>query len=101
MSTPIDTTKTTGRHPVNVTHLVMGLVFLGIAGSWALRQLGVISAEGGRWVLPVILILAGAAGLAAAVAKGLSRNRQATGDTMENTTDEPFGDSDEDPFQTD
>ena len=76
MSTPTDTTKNTSpRHPVNVTHLVMGLVFLGIAGSWALRELGVISADGGPWVLPVILILAGAAGLVAAVAKGLSRGR--------------------------
>jgi hypothetical protein len=93
MSTPIHTTKATGRHPVNVTHLVMGLVFLGIAGSWALRQLGVISADGGRWVLPVILILAGGAGLVAAVAKGLSRNRTAA--------EEPYDESDEDPFQTD
>jgi cytochrome c oxidase subunit IV len=93
MSTPINTTKNTGRHPVNVTHLVMGLVFLGIAGSWALRQLDVISAEGGRWVLPVILILAGAAGLVAAVAKGLSRSRK--------TAEEPYAESDEDPFHTD
>jgi hypothetical protein len=93
MSTPIDTTKNTGRHPVNVTHLVMGLVFLGIAGSWALRQLDIISAEGGRWVLPVILILAGGAGLVAAVAKGLSRGRN-------EPVDQPV-ESDEDPFQTD
>ena len=93
MSTPTGTTKAPGRHPVNVTHLVMGLVFLGIAGSWALRQLGVISADGGRWVLPVILILAGGAGLVAAVTKGLSRNRKAT--------EEPYDESDEDPFHTD
>jgi hypothetical protein len=93
MSTPTDTTKASGRHAVNVTHLVMGLVFLGIAGSWALRQLGVISADGGRWMLPVILILAGGAGLVAAVAKGLSRNRK--------PTEEPYDESDEDPFQTD
>lgn len=98
MSMHTDTTKSTnGRHPVNVTHLVMGLVFLGIAGSWALRQLGVIGAEGGRWVLPVILVLAGAAGLVAAVARGLSRSRQ--------TAEEPYADSPddhpEDPFHTD
>jgi cytochrome c oxidase subunit IV len=94
MSTSTDTTNgTSPRHPVSVTHLVMGLVFLGIAGSWALRQLGVITAEGGRWVLPVILILAGAAGLVAAVAKGLSRNK--------GTAEDRYDDSDEDPFQTD
>ena len=80
------------RHPVNVTHLVMGLVFLGIAGSWALRQLDVIDAEGGRWVLPVILLLAGAAGLVAAVTKGLSRD---TG-----PRDEGAAFSDEDPDET-
>jgi hypothetical protein len=91
MSTHTDLTKnTSGRHPVNVTHLVMGLVFLGIAGSWGLRELDVISADEGRWILPVILIVAGLAGLVAAVAKGLSRTRK--------TTEDPYDESDEDPF---
>ncbi|HET6562158.1 MAG TPA: hypothetical protein VFG72_09805 [Marmoricola sp.] len=94
MSTHTDTTTddTGRRHPVNVTHLVMGLVFLGIAGSWALRQLDVIDAESGRWVLPVILLLAGVAGLVAAVAKGLSRDK---GWREERTTS-----YDEDPDET-
>jgi hypothetical protein len=60
-------------HPVNVAHLVMGLVFLGIAGSWALRQLGVIDAAGEGWTLPLILVIAGGAGLIAALAKSAPR----------------------------
>ena len=51
----------------------LGLVFLGIAGSWGLRQLGVIGADGEQWVLPVILVVAGGAGPArACCAKGLT-----------------------------
>ena len=60
-------------HPVNVTHLVVGLVFLGIAGSWALRESGTIDRDGFQWLLPLILVVAGAAGLVASVAKGLSK----------------------------
>ena len=62
-------------HPVNVTHLVLGLVFLGIAGSWALREADIVDTGDARWGLPLILLVAGLAGLAASVAKGLSRNR--------------------------
>ena len=71
MSTPIDTTKNTGRHPVNVTHLVMGLVFLGIAGSWALRTAGVLDTRQLGWLLPLLLVGAGAVGLVAGTVKGL------------------------------
>jgi hypothetical protein len=64
-------------HPVSVSHLVVGLVFLGIATTWALEHAGVIDADGMRWVGPVILIIAGGAGLVASVAKSLSRSRPA------------------------
>ena len=43
-------------HPLNVGYLVVGLVFLGIAGSWLLRETGVI-------------------GLVAFAAKGVSERR--------------------------
>ena len=86
-STTSGTPGTTGaRHPVNVAHLVMGLVFLGIAGSWGLGQIGVIDAEGGRWLLPAILVLAGGAGLVAAIAKGLSRAKD---EAVDRPVDEP------------
>ncbi len=89
ISTPSNGTSR-GRHPVNVTHLVMGLVFLGVAGAWGLRQLDVIDAGAGRWVLPVILVLAGAAGLVAAIAKGVARDRS-------EPLDDPDDDLDHDP----
>jgi hypothetical protein len=59
-------------HAVNVTHLVLGLVFLGIAGTWALSAGGVVDLEA-RWLLPMVLVLAGAAGLVAAMARTARR----------------------------
>jgi hypothetical protein len=59
-------------HPLSVGYLVCGLVFLGIAASWALRQMGVIDSDGEQWVFPLVLVIAGAAGLLALVAKGMS-----------------------------
>jgi hypothetical protein len=61
-------------HPLNVSYLVVGLVFLGIAGSWALREAGVIELGEARWVLPLTLVGAGAIGLVAFAARGLSRH---------------------------
>jgi len=66
-------------HPVHVTHLVVGLVFLGIAGSWVLRQAGVVDTSDARWALPLILLVAGAVGLAATVAKSLGRRGGGSG----------------------
>ncbi len=59
-------------HAVNVTHLVLGLVFLGVAGTWALSASGAVELEA-RWVLPLVLVLAGGAGLVAATAKTMRR----------------------------
>ena len=62
-------------HPLSVGHHVCGLVFLGIAVSWALRQMGVIESDGQQWVLPLVLVVAGGAGLLALVAKGMFGRR--------------------------
>jgi hypothetical protein len=59
-------------HPLNVSYLVVGLVFLGISGSWALRASDVIDAAAIRWLLPLTLVVAGVIGLVAFAAKGLS-----------------------------
>jgi hypothetical protein len=64
-------------HPLNVSYLVVGLVFLGLAGSWALREAGVIDLGEVRWLLPLTLVVAGVVGLAAAAAKG-RRHRTTT-----------------------
>ena len=58
---------------VGVPHLVMGLVFLGLAGSWLLHEVGVIESVQVQWLLPLILVVAGAAGLLASVARSLTR----------------------------
>ncbi len=75
-------------HPVNVTHLVFGLVFLGIVATWGLREAEVISIGGFRWVLPAILVIAGAAGLVATVARQLGRGDQPAGQPEEPGTRE-------------
>ena len=66
--------ETTAR-PVNVGYLVVGLVFLGIAGVWALVQTGTVDSHQLGWLLPLTLVAAGAIGLVAIAARGLTRNR--------------------------
>ncbi len=64
-------------HPLNVTYLVMGLIFLGLSGSWALREAGVIDLGQVRWLLPLTLVVAGVVGLLALAAR--SRRSGTTG----------------------
>jgi hypothetical protein len=66
-------------HPLNVSYLVVGLAFLGIAGSWALHQTGVIGSAEVEWLLPLSLVVAGAIGLVAFMARGLTGRRTDTG----------------------
>jgi hypothetical protein len=68
-----ESTRPTGRHPVNVGHLVMGIAFLGLVGIWALIVGDVVASEDVRWLLPVPWVLAGLAGL---LAIGLSGSRR-------------------------
>jgi len=63
-------------HPLDVSYLVLGLVFLGIAGSWALRAAEVIDTSDVQWLVPLSLVVAGSIGLVAFAAKGLSRSRK-------------------------
>jgi hypothetical protein len=60
-------------HPLNVSYLVTGLAFLGIAGSWVLHQTGVIGSADVEWLLPLILVVAGGIGLVAFVVRGTLR----------------------------
>jgi hypothetical protein len=52
-----------GRHPVNILHLVMGVIFLGAVTIWGLIQAEVASTEDLRWLVPLPWVIAGAAGL--------------------------------------
>lgn len=68
-----DEVDQSGRHPVNIVHLVMGLIFLGLLAVWSVVQSEVFSAADLRWLLPLPLLVAGAAGLTAV---GLSGRRR-------------------------
>ena len=65
---PLDAPDTpTGWHPVNITHLVMGVAFAGMVLVWALVQGDVVETDQLRWLMPIPWLAAGAAGLAATV----------------------------------
>jgi hypothetical protein len=65
--------RPSGRHPVSVGHLVMGLVFLGIVGIWALVQTDAVAGDDVRWLLPIPWVVAGAVGLAVSAVTGSRR----------------------------
>jgi hypothetical protein len=58
-------TSESGRHPVNVGHLVMGIALVGLTVIWALLESGTASASDLRWLLPVPWVAAGLVGLVA------------------------------------
>ena len=74
---PADVDSRSGRHPVSVGHLVMGLAFLCFVGAWALVQADVVGGDDIRWLLPVPWIVAGAVGLAVTAASSARRRRRA------------------------
>ena len=61
-------------HRPSVLHLVVGLVFLGLAALWGLSASGVVSSED-TWLLPGLLVVAGVTGLVAALAGSRHRTR--------------------------
>jgi hypothetical protein len=77
-----------GRHPVNVGHLVMGLAFLGIIAVWALIEADTVSGRDIRWLLPLPWVLAGVGGLLAVTLTGRRRPRPAY-DTPQPLNHEP------------
>ena len=56
---------TSGRHPVSIGHLVMGLAFVGLVAIWALVRGDLVDGHDVRWLLPLPWVVAGAAGLLA------------------------------------
>jgi hypothetical protein len=78
-TTMSETLRPSGRHPVSIGHLVMGLAFLGLVGVWGLVQADVVGGDDIRWLLPVPWVLAGLAGLLATTLS--NRGRWATRQT--------------------
>jgi len=66
---------------VKITHLVFGLLFLGVAVVWALVVGDVINEDDLAVIAPAVLIVAGVIGLATSLAS--ARNRR-------NRTDQPY-----------
>jgi hypothetical protein len=58
------------KHATDSLSLVFGIIFLGAAVLWALNLSGTVSASTTRFVVPLVLITAGAAGLVAAITRG-------------------------------
>jgi hypothetical protein len=65
--------RMSGRHQLNIGHLVMGLAFLGIVGIWGLVQTDTVTGDDIRWLLPIPWVVAGAVGLAATAVTGSRR----------------------------
>lgn len=63
-------TDPSGRHPVSVGHLVMGVAFLGLATVWLLFETDVVGSDDLRWFLPLPWLAAGLAGLLAVALTG-------------------------------
>lgn len=73
----------------SIPHLVTGLVFIGLAGAWALHEAGVVGTVEVEWLLPLVLVAAGAAGLLATLARGAGRDRhEGSGDETLVTEDD-------------
>lgn len=62
-----------GRHPVNIGHLVMGLVFLTYVALWGLVQTDVVEGGDIRFLQPIPWVVGGAGGLAVALLGGRRR----------------------------
>ncbi len=88
--------RTPGFHPLNVSYLVVGLVFLGLAGSWGLREAGIVDLAQVQWLLPLILVVAGLVGLVAMIAKGIARGGNDATDTYSTYGNDTYGNDGED-----
>jgi hypothetical protein len=85
---------------VKIPHLVFGLLFLGVAGIWALGTSDVLSGEKLAILGPGVLIAAGVIGLVAGLASSRNRRRSTPFErqydsTTTTTTDYAVTDDDE------
>lgn len=71
----MDSAIDSGRHPVNIGQLVMGIAFAGLVAIWAVVTGDVVEDEDIRWLMPAPWVLAGAVGLVAATVTSRRRNQ--------------------------
>ncbi|MPZ94262.1 MAG: hypothetical protein GEU96_04935 [Propionibacteriales bacterium] len=76
-------------HPLNVTPLVFGLIFLGTASLALMYEADWIDVERAGWALPTLLVLAGVIGLAATLVKGSRGRSEDVRDDAAEPTHEP------------
>ena len=62
------------KHSSDIVSLVAGLIFLGVAGTWALGRADLLPGSRG-WLLPVVLVAAGLAGLLSALPRRSAADR--------------------------
>ncbi len=77
-------------HSVKVPHLVFGLLFLGVAGIWALGTSDLIDGEQLAVLAPAVLVVAGVIGLVASLASGRNRSRRNAVPTHDPAYDEGY-----------
>lgn len=58
------------KHDTDVTSLVFGLLFVGLAGVWALVRYELLTLPAASGVVPIVLVVAGAAGLFLTLRRG-------------------------------
>ncbi len=71
--------RSTAQRSVKIPHLVFGLLFLGVAGIWALVVSGVITENRLPVLAPAVLIVAGVIGLAASLASTRNHRHELVG----------------------
>ena len=92
--------RPSGRHPVSIGHLVMGIAFLGILGVWALVQTDTVTGDDVRWLMPIPWVFAGVVGLAATAFTGSRRYAVRQTGWVGTTPDPQTAESQDDPEET-
>jgi len=73
-------------HALNVTHLTIGLILLGLSALWGADAAGWTDFADSAYLFPVLLIGAGVIGLVAFLLRGSRRPETAVDTTVDDTT---------------
>jgi hypothetical protein len=87
--------RVSGRHQVNIGHLVMGVAFLGIVGIWGLVQTDTVTGGDVRWLMPIPWVVAGIVGLVASAITGGKRYAVRQTGWVGVSSEQPFPQADE------